>query len=313
MHRVASNERRMARVMAGIVGALLVASLAAACATPTRAPSDTGVPLRSAAAEPADRLQAQAQGALERWAEAVRENGGASIVFEGPLTSQIGTWEEDVAENNKSALDAGMVETSTALSEARPGRREVKWVDGTRIEVDVFSAQQALDELVGAANADCEGCEPLHVTEANLATGLVETSEGPAEVPMWVYSLRDTGVRITRVAVDAGVSVDPPPWDAEDPPLGVSIQTAVGEAGSKELEVQFVGTDERCGVEHDVEAVESELAVVVIIEARQGPDGAQPCPPGAGLITVTVKLDAKLGERAVLEIRQGLPVPVHAP
>jgi hypothetical protein len=303
----------MARVMAGFVGALLVASLAAACSTPVKAPNESGIPLRSAVAEPADRLQAQAQGALERWADAVRENGGAAIVFEGPLTSQIGEWDEDVAENNESALDAGLVDAQTTLSDERPGRREVKWVDGTKIDVDVFSARQAFDELVAAANADCEGCEPLHVTEANLATGLVETSEGPADVPMWVYSLRDSGVRITRVAVDAGVSVAPPPWSAEDPPLGVSIELAVGAPGSKELEVQFVGVDERCGVEHDLRTVESELAVVVVVVERQGPDGAQPCPPGLGVITATVTLDAKLGRRAVLEVRQGLPVPVRAP
>ena len=302
----------MARVMAGFGVALLVASLAAACSAPVKAPNESGVPLRSAVAEPADRLQAQAQGALERWADAVRDNGGASIIFEGPLTSQIGTWEDDVAENNKGALDAGMLETSTSLSDERPGRREVTWVDGTKIDVDVFSARQAFDELVGAANADCEGCEPLHVTEANLATGLVETSEGPADVPMWVYSLRDTGVRITRVAVDAGVSVDPPPWDAEDPPLGVSIELAFGEPGSKDLEVQFIGAHEDCGVEYEVEAVESTLAVVVVIAERENPAAAG-CPAAGQLRTAGVKLDAKLGRRAVLEVRQGLPVPVHAP
>jgi hypothetical protein len=302
----------MARVMAGFMGALLVASLAAACSTPVKAPNESGVPLRSAVAEPADRLQAQAQGALERWAAAVRENGGASIVFEGPLTSQIGDWEDDVAENNKSALDAGMVETSTSLSDERPGRREVKWVDGTSIEVDVFSARQAFDELVGATNADCEGCEPLHVTEANLATGLVETSEGPADVPMWVYSLRDSGVRITRVAVDAGVTVNPPPWDAEDPPLGVSIELAFGEPGSKDLEVQFIGALDDCGVEYEVEAVESTLAVVIVIAERENAE-AGGCPAAGQLRTARIKLDAKLGERAVLEIRQGLPVPVHTP
>ncbi len=302
----------MARVKALFVGALLVATLTAACSTPVKAPNESGVPLRSAVAEPADRLQAQAQSALERWADAVRENGGASIIFEGALTSQIGEWADDVAENHTSALAAGLVETQTPLSEERPGRREVKWVDGTRIDVDVFSARQAFDELVRAANADCEGCEPLHVTEANLATGLVETSAGPADVPMWVYSLRDSGVRITRVAVDAGVSVDPPPWDAEDPPLGVSIELAIGQPGSKDLEVQFIGAHEDCAVEYEVEAIESTLAVVIVVVAREASEAVE-CPALGQLRTAEVKLDGKLGKRAVLEVRQGLPVPVHAP
>ncbi len=298
----------MVRVMAWLVVALLLAG----CATPVAAPGGSDVPLRSALPEPEDRLEAQAHDALERWAEAVRQNGGASITFVGELTSQIGTWEDAVGGNNKAALQAGMVETMTTLSAERPGRREVKWVDGTKVDVEVFSARQALDELTGSANGDCEGCEPLHVTEANLATGLVETSTGPAEVPMWVYSIRDSAVRITRVAVDAGVTVDPPEWDAEDPPEGVSIDLALGEPGSKDLEVQFVGADESCAIEYDVEAVESELAVVVIVEARPGPD-ASGCRLVGRLLTAQLTLDAKLGKRAVLEVRQGLPVPVHAP
>ena len=299
----------MARVMAGFVVALLLVG----CATPVSAPTGSDVPIRSALPEPEDRLERQAHDALERWAEAVRQNGGASITFVGPLTSQIGTWEEAVGGNNKPALEAGMVQTSMTLSEERPGRREVKWVDGSKVDVEVFSARQALDELIGAANADCDGCEPLHVTDANLATGLVETSNGPAEVPMWVFSIRDSAVRITRVAVDAGVTVDPPPWDAEDPPLGFSIDLAFGEPGSKELEVQFIGADESCDIEYDVDAVESELAVVVIVEQRPGGGSPEGCRLVGRLLTADLTLDAKLGKRAVLEIRQGLPVPVHAP
>ena len=299
----------MTRVMAWFVVALLIAG----CATPVRAPNESGVPIRSALPEPEDRIERQAHDALERWAEAVRQNGGASITFVGELTSQIGTWEDEVGENNKSALDAGMVETSTTLSEERPGRREVKWVDGTKVDVEVFSARQALDELIGSATADCAGCEPLHLTDANLATGLVETSTGPAEVPTWVYAVRDSAVRITRVAVDASVTVDPPPWDADDPPEGISIDLAIGEPGSKELQVQFLGANESCGLEYDAEAVESQLAIVVIVVASEGPDGAQPCTADAQLVTANVTLDGKLGERVVLEVRQGLPVPVHVP
>jgi hypothetical protein len=298
----------MARVMAGFVVALLLVG----CSTPVAAPGGSGIPIRSALPEPEDRLERQAHDALERWAEAVRQNGGASITFVGELTSQIGTWESEVAENNKSALDAGMVETVASLPEERPGRREVKWVDGAKVEVEVFSARQALDELVGAANADCAGCEPLHVTEANLATGLIETSDGPAEVPTWVYSVRESGVRITRVAVDAGVTVDPPPWDAEDPPLGVSIEQAIGEPGSKDLQVEFIGALDACEIEYDVEAVESTLGVVVVVVARESADAAG-CPAAGQLRTAQLTLDAKLGERAVLEVRQGLPVPVQAP
>lgn len=295
----------MARVLTQVLAALLLAG----CASPVAGPGDSGIPSRTALPVPENRLDRQAHDALERWAAAVRANGGASISFVGPLTSQIGDWEEE-NEGYKAALDGGMVETVTELPQERPERREVKWVDGTNVEVEVHSARQALDELTGSAPADCQDCEPLRVTDANLATGLVETSNGPAEVPMWVYSVRGSAVRVTRVAVDGGVSVDPPPWDADDPPEGVSIEMAIGEPGSSELEVQFVGWPDDCGVDYEAEAVESELAVVVIVS----PDGESTCADLVGqLRTASVTLDADLGERVVLEVRQGLPVPVHAP
>jgi hypothetical protein len=298
----------MARVMARFLVALLVAG----CASPVLVPGESGVPTRSALPVPEDRLHRQAHDALERWAQAVRDNGGASITFVADRTSQIGSWEAAVGSNNKAALTAGAVESVANLSEDRPGRREVKWVDGTKLSVEVLSARQAFDELVESAAGECADCAPLRVTEANLATGLVETSTGPAEVPMWVYSVRGSAVRITRVAVDGSVTVDPPPWDADDPPVGLSIDLALGEPGSKTLDVQFVGADDSCALEYSAEAVESELAVVVIIEARPGPDGTQGCRSVGRLRTAKVTLEAKLGERVVLEVRQGLPVPVHA-
>ena len=129
---------------------------------------------------------------------------------------------------------------------------------------------------------------------------------------MWVYAVRGSAVRITRVAVDGSVSVDPPPWDAEDPPEGLSIDLAIGDAASRDLEVQFVGADESCGIEYEVEAVESELAVVVLVAGRPGSD-AQACRSVGRLLTASVKLDARLGDRTVLEGRQGLPVPLRAP
>ena len=298
----------MARALARFLLALLVAG----CASPVLSPGGSGDLPVSTARAPEDRLHRQAHDALERWAAAVRANGGASITFVGEMTSQIGTWEEPANADNKIALLAGVVEAAKALPEERPGRREVKWVDGTQVDVEVLSARQAFDELVGSASGECPDCEPIVVTDANLATGLVETATGPAEVPMWVYSVRGSAVRITRVAVDGSVSVDPPPWDAEDPPVGLSIDLAIGEASSRELEVEFVGADESCGIQYETEAVESELAVVILVDRRPGPD-ANGCRAIGRLTTAKVTLDARLGDRIVLEGRQGLPVPVHAP
>jgi hypothetical protein len=299
--------------MARLTGLLLLALLVAACTSPVFAPDGSEIPTVTGKPQPEDRIHAQAHDALARWADAVRQNGGASISFVGELTSQIGAWEAAVEANNKVALAAGQVVPRGELPAERPGRREVKWVDGTKLDTEVLSASAALLALVSDIDqADCDGCEPIVVTEANLATGLVETSTGPAEVPMWVYAVAGSVVRITRVAVDGGVTVRPPPWDASDPPLGISIDLAVGTPDSDSLEVHFVGADDSCGLEYEAEAVESELAVVIIVMTRPGED-VDGCRLIGRLRTATVTLDAPLGNRAVLEVRQGLPVPVQAP
>ena len=157
---------------------------------------------------------------------------------------------------------------------------------------------------------------PLRVTDAKQATGLVETSQGPAEAPLWVFTIEGTDVRVTRVAVDPSVTVVPPPYNADHPPEGVSIDLATGTPGSRKLTVSFIGAekpgDAPCGADYTAEAVESDLAVVVIVIEHANPT-ATACRDVGKTRTATVTLADPLGERAVLEVRQGLPVPVRAP
>jgi hypothetical protein len=319
---------RTARTRTGIrpsravAGTLLAGLLLAGCASPVFAPGESSAPASDGGSKPLDRVHQQAHDALVRWADAVRESGGATISFVGELTSQIGEWEVGVGDNNKSALLAGMVQAVTALPTDTPSRREVKWLDDTKVNVKVLSAAAALEELISTGSDDCPDCEPLRVTEATLATGLVETSRGPAEAPMWVYGIAGSSVRITRVAVDDSIVVHPPPWNADDPPVGVSAMWAIGTEDARRLEVGFIGAEEDgtqpCGADYEAEAVESDIAVVVIITGSNRLD-PQALPSGIGCRleghtrTVEVRLDAPLGDRAVLEIREGLPVPVHPP
>ena len=295
---------------------LAILALVAACATPAGGPGGSGVILAGASQQPQDRLHQQAHDALERWAEAVRRSGGASITFVGELTSQIGDWELAVGDNNKAALMAGLVEAPHGLSKDQPARDKVKWLDGSSVDVGVLSAADTLAALVAAATSKCAECTPLEVTDAQQATGLIDTSRGPANAPIWVYSIAGTAVKVTRVAVDKSVTVDPPPWNANDPPEGLSIESATGSADSKRLTVTFTGApdgaDKRCGADYTTEAVESDLAIVVIIVIHANPaPGA--CSAVGAVRTATVKLADVLGERAVLEIKQGLPVSVAAP
>jgi hypothetical protein len=300
-----------------LLAAALAAVLAAGCTTLVSAPGGSGIPTATEIT-PADPLHRQAHEALARWADAVAKSGGAAITFTGDLTSQIGDWEPENGDN-KAALMAGKVETMIDLPADRPSRNEVKWLDGTTQGVAVLSAVAALEDLraeAAAAGGACDECAPLRITEARLATTLVETSRGPANAPTWVFAVAGSEVQVTRVAVDDAVSVQPPPWDAEHPPEGISIDRAIGTADSKDLEVSFVGApkgkDEPCGADYIAEAVESQLAVVILVIEDRNPLPAS-CPALGAVRTAKVKLDAKLGTRAVLEGRQGLPVPLGQP
>lgn len=270
----------------------------------------------SGTARPADPLRAQAADALQRWADAAAKSGGATIAFVGDQTSQIGDWEASVGANNKLALLAGVLTAPTPLSDSRPDRAKVHWLDGKTIDVDVLSAADALDDVIAAGSGDCADCRPLRVTDANLATGLVETSLGPAEAPLWVFTIDGTAVRVTRVAVDPSITVVPPPFNAGHPPDGLSIDLAIGTPDSTKLTVSFTGApkagDQPCGADYTAEAVESDLAIVVIVTEHPNTAAAS-CSLAGKTRTASVTLDAALGKRAVLEVRQGLPVPIRAP
>jgi hypothetical protein len=325
MHRVLSNDGRMTptrRVQQGRIpartAAFLLATLAltAACAVPAGGPGGSGAVLTgSKTQQPEDRVHRQAHDALERWADAIRKSGGASITFVGPLTDQIGAWELAVGDNNKRALGAGLIKASSPLSDTTPSGDKVRWLDGSSIDVNLLSAADTLAALVDGATSTCADCEPLQVTSAQLATGLVTTSRGPANAPIWVFSIAGSDVKVTQVAVDESVTVDPPPWNADDPPEGISIESATGSEDSKKLTVSFIGkrdgADKQCGADYAAEAVESDLAVVVIV--RETKTGAGACDLVGYPRTVKVTLDSALGNRAVLEVKQGLPVSVTAP
>ena len=312
--------RRAGTQVPRVLFLLAILALVAACATPAGGPGGSGVILTGASQEPMDRLHQQAHDALARWADAVRKSGGASITFVGDLTGQIGEWETAVGENNKSALYAGLVEAPKGVPDDPPSSDKVRWLDGSTVDVRVLAAAKTLAALIAAATSTCDDCQPLEVTDAQQATGLVDTSRGPANTPIWVYSIAGSSVKVTRVAVDESVTVQPPPWNADDPPQGLAIQSATGSADSKRLTVSFVGApdgaDKPCGEDYTAEAVESDLAVVIIVEGHPY-DGPAPSNLGCRLVgalrTAKVTLEKPLGKRVVLEVQQGLPVSVTAP
>jgi hypothetical protein len=274
------------------------------------------VPAQSTGPAPTDREHAQALAALERWAAAVEARGGGpSFVPVGELTAQIGDWEEPVGENNKLALMSGVLELGTEPPDDTPDA-VIEWVDGSTETVRTVSASTAFAALKSAAQP-CPECVPLIVIGARRSTASFETNRGPATVPTWEFALKGTRVIVSRVAVDVddAVTVVPPPWDANNAPVGMRIERATRSADDRQLIVEFVGSpetgDEACGADYTAEAVESDTAVVVIVTAHGGQFGAA-CNLAGANRKATVQLAKPLGDRAVLEVTEGLPVPVAA-
>ena len=290
---------------------MLVATLAA-CAGVTTTPSG----MTTTAGQQLERQRQQAHDALQRWADAVAAAGGQQgFVIVGDATGQIGDWEVPVGSNNKSALMSGKVVALVALSDETPAAAEVRWKDGSVQTLPTISAAQALKDLQTAGVQPCPECDALKVTGAKLTTAQIVTSRGPATVPAWEFSLQGTAVHVTRVAISASasVSVSPPPWNPNDSPVGLSIDSASGTVGGRQLTVSFVGApkpgSQPCGADYTAEAVESQTAVVVIvIEHRHATSGV--CRAVGATRTATAQLAAPLGDRAVLEVKEGLPVPV---
>jgi hypothetical protein len=290
---------RRERLLAS-VAAIIVAAASAGCA---------------GNAGDAAQLRQQANAALARWADAVAAAGGPSpVVLVGELTSQVGEWEEAVGENYKVALMAGRVEPNANLPAEVPPDGEVRWPGGFTASVALVSAQQAFAAIQGGAAAPCGDCTSLRITGSRLTTGSIETSRGPATGPIWEYTVQGTAVKVTRVAIAHPITVTPPLWDPNNSPVGLAIDSASGSVGGRELTVTFLGAplpaDQPCGEDYTAEAIESELAVVVIVTRHPHGGAFGACTLAGAVRTATAELAGPLGERAVLEVRQGLPVPV---
>ena len=262
------------------------------------------------------REETQAREALARW-DAALAAAGDKVAFlpVGDLVGQIGDWEPGVGENNKLALMSGQVTIPPTLDSSPLANGTVTWADGRTKEVSLISAPHALRRMVESSRVDCDGCKPLEVFDARLSTMEIQTTRGRATVPAWEYTLRGTKVKITYLAAEPGaaVTVSPPPWDSMNPPFGMSIEMATVSADGRRLTVTFTGSpgtrDKPCGADYTARAIESSNAVVVLVsEIRHGLN--ETCNAIGATRTAEATLDSPLGERAVLEVRQGLPVPV---
>lgn len=282
---------------------MLVATAAAGCAG--------GDGLGGPGDDP-DRLRKQARDVLARYDEAVQAAGGQQrYVPVGDLTGQLGDWEPERGEN-KASLLSGQVLAGGVLPAAPQATGTVTWDGGATLDVPLVGADAALAAI---PRSDCGGCPPLTATGARLTTAKISTTRGPATVPAWEYTLQDTAVRVTRpaVAASAAVTVTPPSWDPFNSPGGLPIDSASVNAAGTTLTLVFTGSpgpaSQPCGADYTGEVVESANAVVVIILTH--PHAANEACTAIGYRrTLDVDLAAPLGERALLDIQQGLPMQV---
>ncbi len=117
---------------------------------------------------------------------------------------------------------------------------------------------------------------------------------------------------VANAGGSATVSVTPPAWNS---PPGISIESATGARADTRLAVTFTGTrgpaTEPCGADYHAEAVESANAVVVIVIAQPLATN-EVCPLVGYPRAANLNLAQPLGQRVVLEARQGQPVPLTA-
>jgi hypothetical protein len=271
--------------------------------------------LEPQALDSASEMMQRAHDALDQYDRAVIAAGGQqTFVPISDLAIQVGEWEPG-KNASKAALLAGRLVTARPLPAPPAATGEVVWENGTVRAMGLVSADDGLRLFTTATHGNCSDCTPIEVTAASLTTMRVKTSRGPTTTPAWEYTLAGTAVRLKQAAVapSATVMVTPLTLDPAHPSSAISVKSAATASTGTELTVAFDGAggreSEKCGADYTGQAVEGDTAVVVIVIARPY-DATQSCAMNAVPRTATVNLAQPLGDRAVLEVVQGLPVPV---
>jgi hypothetical protein len=311
-----------------LVGAILLATAACTSPGPAVAPAPrptllmpTGSPSPLQA-----HLRAQAVTALERWeAVATAADRVTVIAYGGPAlpewSGSVGEWEPALRENAELAATSGKVFAATALPISSPPPGVVVWPDGSRREVGVVSAADALRDVRAGKVDECAKCVPLRITGARLGTARLDTVRGEATAPAWEFTVEGSTARLTRIAIAPADlhPISPLVTTTRGPP---QVRQATVDATGRRLTSRFVGGhatgDRPCDADYTSEVAESAHAVVVIvyadIQAVRGTSGSSRgaiiCETTDHEYTITNTLATPLGDRAVIELSQGIPVPL---
>jgi hypothetical protein len=301
------RRRRRAVLLGAAVSAAALAGLVAGCGAPTAG----GI---------GDDVHRHAEEELAAYAKAVAAADPAlNFAVVGETVQQVGDWELAVGAANKQALLARLVAPTAQgeqqMAAATPPDPQLLWPDGHTTAVDVSDAAATLTEFTRAAPPEnaCAGCPALMVQAAAPVTMTLTTSKGPVQAPAWRYTLAGTQVRLVMPAFAPGSLISVPVSDGPGGDVEVD-SVSVPDRRARTLTAHFGGAvgdgSQPCGEDYAAAVVESAAAVVVIVTASSSYSGDAMCAMPAADRAAQAELHAPLGERAVLEVSSGQPLPV---
>jgi hypothetical protein len=196
-------------------------------------------------------------------------------------------------------------EGSLTLSEPLPGgTREgrIRWENGESRTATVISAEAAFDQVGSGASGG--GIPTLNVSGVELGEMRLRTSQGPADVPAWLFSIDgyDTPMRVAavtppetppRAPVDA-IEGDPGPAQPLEGLLSVADDG---------MSVTVVAGHGACDGGAEVDVLETEESLVFAGSIVNESDGM--CTEQLLTEDVTVELERPVGERAMLDAFTG--------
>lgn len=208
------------------------------------------------------------------------------------------------------AWSSGKVVVATGVHLGSGGPSRIAFGDGSSIPVSVLDARPALTEAIGTTHNNCRSLPAssctLTITGASLGTAEAITSNGPATIPAWSFTVKNLSRPIVALAVSDAVlktPVEPVPpagLPALEPGL-LRVDSLTRVDGST---LTFFLSHGIC--EPDLRAHVLEFEDLVVIGGSHGPLPTSGCGADVGRRTaVLVTLAVPLGDRAVISASTG--------
>ncbi|NGO71549.1 hypothetical protein G5C65_25005 [Streptomyces sp. SB3404] len=189
------------------------------------------------------------------------------------------------------------------LPATRPKDGRVAWAGGETLTRPLEGADESYKALAG----DHAGGRPhLTVTGAKLGEMTLATSRGPAVVPAWQFALDGYDSPLKRAAVKPSKLPQPPIGRARDVPgFPLHHLTRIAADGRSVTVVALHGA---CDDGPVVDVLETRGSVVLSASVKHRKHEGY-CTKQGKLQQVTVRLDRPLGDRVLLDVINGRPVP----